>query len=379
MTTNAHTDSSSHTDRDRPLLTAAQELELAAEIESHRLELWRRALSGQSPARSYVTRWLAKRLEWCSSKVTAKNALEIVRADPNREHERALLGMLGIIAVVDDDAVANASVPASSRRAFKTYQAKLRECWDAAEAARRTFVESNLRLVYHVARNYQNRGLSMDDLIQEGNLGLLRAADRFDHRRGFRFSTYAIWWIRHHMVRAIYDKSRDVRVPAYVHDVFHRANRIRRQMEGDQGRPVLDSEVAKELDIDVEQLNQAITHMSTHELSLDAQPGGDQGGTGDRYSLIASETASLEHNPFDRVLLSELRAKLSSLSSVEADVIRRRFALDGATPQTLAEVGRAHGLSRERIRQIQNRALHRLRSALGVSKYRTGSGAGLAA
>ncbi|MFV8751007.1 sigma-70 family RNA polymerase sigma factor [Nannocystaceae bacterium ST9] len=245
-------------------------------------------------------------------------------------------------------------------RPFRGY---LERCRVAQARVRRLvhqFARANLRLVVSLARRLALGRLPLQDLIQEGNLGLLKAIDRFDHRRGFRFSTYAAWWIRHAISRAIYNKARQVRLPVHVHDVQQKIARTRRNYEVSRGRePTLD-ELALETGVPAAKLDKIVALELGPILSLDAPVSRADERTG--VDLLEDEDGPLPGFPLEAEEIAEgLEAALAVLKPMEADILRRRFGLAGSKQETLREIGDRYALSRERIRQLQERAVGRIR------------------
>lgn len=248
----------------------------------------------------------------------------------------------------------------------KADRASLEEILEISEEARRELILANTRLVISIAKAYQGRGLPLADLIQEGNLGLIKAVDRFDHRRGFRFSTYASWWIRHSVGRALADRGREVRVPVHMVDATYRIKKARRELIAKLGREPTEAEVATETDMPVAKLRQMSTLLLGHPLSMNQPVSNDD----DRpmievFEGPADDDAETPVEALDRQMISRaLRQEMLELSAIETDVVRKRFGLGVEREHTLQEIADSYNRSRERIRQIQAAALRKLRGAL---------------
>ncbi|CAN5601106.1 sigma-70 family RNA polymerase sigma factor [soil metagenome] len=234
---------------------------------------------------------------------------------------------------------------------------------DAGHAARQRFVTANLRLVVSVARRYVRGRMTLLDLVQEGNLGLVRAMEKFDYRRGFKFSTYATWWIRQAVTRAIAEQSRTVRLPVHLGEQIAAVSRARRELLRGLGREPLLEELAEATGLDVGRVAD-LERWGRDPVSLDATVGDDD-DTSLSDLVHDAEDPAPEDIVLARVELERLSALLGLLDARGQDIVRSRYGLDDGRAQTFTEIGRRHGLSRERTRQLEAETLARLRRLAG--------------
>ena len=227
------------------------------------------------------------------------------------------------------------------------------------EAAKRRLIEANLRLVMSITRNYVNSGVPLLDLIQEGNLGLIRAVEKFDWRMGYKLSTYATWWIRQSVTRAIADQGRTIRLPVHVVDQVRRITRARRVLTQKLNRDPLPDEIAKEAGFEVKRVLELLDIVE-HPVSLETPVGDGESVYGDMLEDVNSEQPELILS--DRLRFAELEEALGRLNPRMRQVLELRFGLSGQPPRTLEEVGAALGVTRERVRQLESRALRELQS-----------------
>ncbi|MFI6866772.1 sigma-70 family RNA polymerase sigma factor [Nocardia sp. NPDC050406] len=256
----------------------------------------------------------------------------------------------------------------TSKRLSATKKKDLALLVREGRAARQHLLEANLRLVVSLAKRYTGRGMPLLDLIQEGNLGLIRAMEKFDYTKGFKFSTYATWWIRQAITRGMADQSRTIRLPVHLVEQVNKLARIKRELHQQLGREATDAELARESGIPVEKIADLLDH-SRDPVSLDMPVGNDEEAPLGDF-IEDSEATSAESAVIAGLLHRDVRTVLATLDEREQQVIRLRYGLDDGQPRTLDQIGKLFGLSRERVRQIEREVMSKLRKGERADRLR---------
>ena len=237
------------------------------------------------------------------------------------------------------------------------------------QSARQHLLEANLRLVVSLAKRYTGRGMPLLDLIQEGNLGLIRAMEKFDYAKGFKFSTYATWWIRQAITRGMADQSRTIRLPVHLVEQVNKLARIKREMHQILGREATEEELAEESGIPADKIADLLAH-SRDPVSLDMPVGTDEEAPLGDF-IEDAEAMSAENTVIAELLHTDIRHVLATLDERERQVIQLRFGLDDGQPRTLDQIGKLFGLSRERVRQIEREVMMKLRQGGRAERLRS--------
>ncbi len=371
------------------VLRPEQEFETARNIEEMELDLWQTIL-GFSPGSDWVMdvveRELGKQLPEAKAYRVAATAARGRSSIPARgKFDKAVAALAVKLRALDIDRIYldaslaeiqrvgravqglpfEGAVPFStSTKAFADYVRTVGSKAFKLKAAKNEFVKANLRLVVSIARRFNPGRLPLADLIQEGNIGLMKAVERYDYRRGFRFSTYASWWIRHAISRALADKGRAVRLPVHMIDAYHRIAKSQRELQSKLERVPTTQEIAAATGIEAEKLEKMKTFLSETPVSLD-RPISDEDGRRLIDVLVdPNEGPAVPEQMASTETQTEMLKFLSSLKPIEADILRKRFGLVNDRERTLKEIGDEYRLSRERVRQLQEQALVKMRRAM---------------
>jgi len=287
-------------------------------------------------------------LKWAEKEVAAGKPYSVILArnlPPVQELQQKLTDIQNKAVVPLDD--------------LKDINKKMNEGEKASRDAKKEMIEANLRLVISIAKKYTNRGLQFLDLIQEGNIGLMKAVDKFEYRRGYKFSTYATWWIRQAITRSIADQARTIRIPVHMIETINKLNRISRQMLQEMGREPTPDELAVRMEMPEDKVRKVLK-IAKEPISMETPIGDDE----DSHLGDFIEDTSVT-SPIDQATMESLKetthSVLSQLTPREAKVLRMRFGIDMNTDHTLEEVGKQFDVTRERIRQIEAKALRKLR------------------
>jgi len=252
----------------------------------------------------------------------------------------------------------------TTNKSFQDFADHITKKSGIVKGAKNEFVKANLRLVVSIARRFNHGRFPLPDLIQEGNIGLMKAVERYDYRRGFRFSTYASWWIRHAISRALADKGRAVRLPVHMIDAYHRIAKSERELQSKLERPATTEEIASVTGIEAEKLEKMRTFLADNPVSLDRSLSEDDGRRLIDVLVDPNEAPSPPEQMMSSETQQEMLKLLSVLKPIEADILRKRFGLINDHERTLKEIGDEYRLSRERVRQLQEQALGKMRKAM---------------
>ena len=370
-----------------PVLHARQEFEFAERIEALERSLWSHLL-GYPQLLEPVLHLVESRVEekikalphlrrsarafrdspvvgtrmrydrWCE-----RVAEKIRAADVDRDLADMILDHLARFSEGDGGTLFRDARVNPGSKAFRRFFEQAEKLGRASQRTRNEFVQANLRLVVTIARRFNYGQVPLNDLIQEGNIGLIKAVGRYDHRRGFRFSTYASWWIRHAITRAMADKGRLVRVPVHMLSTVHKVTRVTRELAAQLGRQPTPEEISTTTSLAKDKVEQILEHLPSRSLSLDTNVNDED----DRrfIDLVADDEV---RSPADSIgneqVYEHVQQIFCDLLPMEKDILRRRFGLEDGEEHTLYEIGASYDLSRERIRQIQEKALAKIRRAL---------------
>ena len=313
-------------------------------------------------------------------RVRARREIEMALKAPTNDPVRMYLKEIGRVALltaqeevslalrIEQGLEAEARLEAEGDKLSEDERFDLKWTARDGEGAKRHLVEANLRLVVSIAKRYVGRGMAFLDLIQEGNLGLIRAVEKFDHTKGFKFSTYATWWIRQAITRAIADQARTIRIPVHMVETINKLVRIQRQLLQDLGREPSAEEIGQQMEMTPEKVRE-IQKISQEPVSLETPIGEEEDSHLGDFIEDSDAIIPLERASF-RLLQEQLESVLHTLSKREKDVIRLRFGLVDGQPRTLEEVGKKFGVTRERIRQIESKTLSKLRHPSRSQKLR---------
>jgi RNA polymerase primary sigma factor len=313
-------------------------------------------------------------------RVRARKEVEMALKAPTNDPVRMYLKEIGRVALltaqeevslakrIESGLIAEDKLEKEGDKLSDDERADLRWTKRDGAQAKRHLVEANLRLVVSIAKRYVGRGMQFLDLIQEGNLGLIRAVEKFDYQKGFKFSTYATWWIRQAITRAIADQARTIRIPVHMVETINKLVRMQRQLLQDLGREPTAEEIAEQMELTPERVRE-IQKISQEPVSLETPVGEEEDSHLGDFIEDSEAPVPLERASF-KLLQEQLETVLHTLSDREKDVIRLRFGLVDGQPRTLEDVGKKFGVTRERIRQIESKTLSKLRHPSRSQKLR---------
>jgi RNA polymerase primary sigma factor len=371
------------------VLRPEEEFEAARRIEEVEIELWSR-ITGYVPVIDHMLKVVERTIdnsvvefrpvrrrlvelrrrpalkrEEAVRQAAAKAADRVRALDIDKRILDAVLTELRRIARGDVARIVDDRLPFSPRsREFKRFYHSVAQAQARMLRAKNAFVKANLRLVVSIARRFNHGRMPLADLIQEGNIGLIKAVERFDYHRGFRFSTYASWWIRHAISRALADKGRAVRLPVHMIDAYHRVARAKRELSSKLGRQPTSEEIAESASIPAAKVEKMRSYLLDQSFSLDRTVSDEDGRKFIEFVTDPNPAPPPSEMLIDQAMSTEVRSLLLQLKPIEADILRQRFGLDNDEELTLKEIGEKYNLSRERIRQLQEQALGKMRRAL---------------
>ncbi len=370
------------------VLGPEEEVHIARSIEEQTAELWAQVLS-YPPMLNSIISLVNGKLELQTNvfrmlrrTATARRKRNI---QANREkYQKAAVELGRVIGEADFDDLALTETITELRRirqgypsrfakkggfsaksgTFLSYMSGVERAALKVQQTKNSFVEANLRLVVSIARRFNNGRMALSDLIQEGNIGLMKAVERFDHRRGFRFSTYASWWIRHAISRALADKGRAVRLPVHMIDTYQKLSKTTRELQSTLGRKPTPEEISAKSGIPVLKIQRMNSYLLEQSVSLDRPVNDEDGRRFIDFLVDQKNSVNTADELISRVEQDEALRVMDDLTPIECDILKRRFGLEGQDEATLKEIGEIYNLSRERIRQLQEQALTKVRRAL---------------